>query len=84
MKSIVPSSSEHRVQKPMGEMEPLEIGKIINNSYSNAFVMRTASVETFEVMNLTDMKAKKCWTLKGSGLNVEIMPKGFQVTLEVE
>jgi hypothetical protein len=46
----------------MCEMLPLQVGRITkSHNYDNHIVMRTASSEKFEVMNLTEPGQDSCW-----------------------
>jgi len=50
--------------KPMKDMKPLEIGRIIetSSSYNGHYVMRTASSTNFEVIDLSKPGEDGCWT----------------------
>lgn len=68
----------------MGEMEPLQIGKIISipeqfmdrsSGTIGNIVMRTANSDSLEVIDLSNPRARGCWT-KHTSLNneVELLP----------
>jgi hypothetical protein len=68
----------------MHEMEPLTIGQIVNaplHGYKDAFVMRTASTEHFEVMNLSAPEEDSCWTDKHTDIEVRILHPSEYVTI---
>lgn len=72
---------------PMSEMKPMQIGTIIShpdnpNMYWDHVVMRTQSLEKFEIMDLSTMCPDKCWLYKNSTM-VDIWPVGSTITLEV-
>jgi len=47
---------------PMNQLKPLQAGIIVDGGrYNNHVVIRTASKETFEVMDLTRSTADRCW-----------------------
>ncbi len=62
--------------KVMSKMEPLEVGI----TKDNEIVMRTASVDQFEVMNLSNPGAGRCWTGTSSRL-VAKLTKAITATL---
>lgn len=73
------------VVKKMSDMEPLEVCVIFDkkhNSESKTIVMRTASTENFEVINLSLPGANKCWT-STIGLKVRELFPGETYTLEL-
>lgn len=64
-------------------MQPCDIGIIIQGSNSiGHIVMRTASKDKFEVMDLSCAGADKCWT-GGCSLKVQLLSGGESVTLTV-
>jgi len=65
--------------KEMGDLEPLEFGVVINGDYQGHLVMRTASVNKFEVIDLTAFGPDHCWTI-GNDLLIKLIPKA-QLTL---
>lgn len=66
--------------KPMSEMEPLEVCVVVGRT--EHIVMRTASTEKFEVMNLTDLKASNCWIHKDCQIKVKPYT-GKEITLKL-
>lgn len=71
---------------PMNEMKPCQIGIIISsydNKYNSTLVMRTASTNNFEIMDLTHPGTDSCWS-KGVSLRVQLLQKGDSITLTVE
>lgn len=86
MEVVLKKKEKHTVVK-MSEMEPLQIGKIISGeSYKGNIVMRTASVDTFEVMNLTIFRTNRCWTSREriNTIEVELLPPTTSVKLVIE
>jgi len=61
----IEGAKEYGQVSTMDEMKPLEIGVICEapgNSNKGHLVMRTASTQNFEVINLTDPREDGCWT----------------------
>jgi len=69
----------------MGDMKPLEVGEIVGagSDYCGHKVMRTASVNGFEVIDLSEMKANICWVIKECNLPVRLLGKGETLLLEL-
>jgi len=69
----------------MSGMRPCEWGRIIysERSYNGHLVMRTASRNKFEVMDMTDMRIDNCWTHRDSYTMVELAKKGEKFTFEI-
>lgn len=77
------SNLDTKIVKTITEMKPLEVGRIISkNSYKDAIVMRTASSEKFEVMNLSEPGLDACW-ITDSDYEVELLPEKHQVSLAI-
>jgi len=56
--------------KPMKDMQPLEVCVVVSNGpYYDHVVMRTASMVSVEVMDLTQPKCGGCWA---GGANDEV------------
>ena len=72
----------------MREMEPLQIGRIVNPEYpvyKKTIVMRTASTRHFEVMILSPNQGEdRCWTNNTIDLKVELLPAGTKLILTVK
>jgi len=85
MFKLIKSQSEISEGKSLGEMEPCEIGRVINGCYKGCIVMRTASIDKFEVMNLSHPGVDSCWTNTRLGVGIRVIPleKGEKLTLEV-
>jgi len=69
----------------MCELKPLQMARVSPNtvnpeSCNNHIVMRTASIDKVEVMDLTSPGPNECWTGEPS-LMVELLPDGFEVKL---
>lgn len=81
---------EVSIEKPerttilMSDMMPFDIGVIDHpGSMSDGHVvMRTASYEHFEVMDLSNPGEDSCWD-ENSTLRVRLLPAGTRVTLTV-
>jgi hypothetical protein len=85
-KLISEGTAQERRTVKMSEMRPCEWGRIIYSarSYNGHLVMRTASRNKFEVMDMTDMRIDSCWTHKDSYTMVELAKKGEKFTFEIE
>ena len=66
----------------MGEMKPLQTGIIYGGRYGGNIIMRTASSEKFEVIDLSLFGKDKCWTSELSGIQVEIVEAEITVTIK--
>lgn len=66
----------------MSEMEPGDIGIILEGNYEQHYVMRTLDTIKFEVMDLTGGEPNHCWTSLNS-IKIELLPKGTEITLIV-
>ena len=64
----------------MGNMKTLDIGRIRGGEYEGHVVMRTASTDKFEVMNMTESRTDVCWT-KHNTLQVELFKSGEAITI---
>ena len=63
MFTIISSEATDIKVVDMKDMKPLEIGKICGDCDLNgSFVMRTASTDKFEVMDLSHPGEDVCWT----------------------
>ena len=71
---------------PMNKMKPLDIGVIIEDPEDcychDHVVMRTTSLEHFEVIDLTYLKEGSYWT-EDSKLKVRLLPSGTQITINI-
>lgn len=77
------SQEERSVVIPMNEMEPCAIGVVCDYSrYDGHYVMRTASIDEFEVMDLSRPDPDACWDER-CDRNVRLLPVGSWVTLTV-
>ena len=61
-----------RTTTTMGEMNPLQIGRITSTYCKGHIIMRTASKYNFEIINLSHPKAGNCWNLKGNKTPIEL------------
>lgn len=62
----------------MSTMQPCQVGWV-NYNDEEILVMRTASVDRFEVMDLTNFQKDSCWS-GGSCLLVELITEPVTVT----
>jgi len=69
-------------EMPMKNMPPCSLACIIEGQYKGHIVLRTASQNTCEVMNLTEPDADFCWTGKPL-TTVKMLEPGEKITLEV-
>lgn len=83
-KIIIESNCESEPRRiPMSEMQPGDVGFIVISSSKihtkGNLVMRTLSTHKFEVMDLTQGKADKCWINEETLLTVELLKPGEEV-----
>jgi len=83
MFKLIKSQSEISEGRSLGEMEPCEIGRVINGCYKGCIVMRTASTDKFEVMNLSHPGVDSCWSCRITGIKIASLQKGERITLEI-
>lgn len=69
---------------PMFKMKPLQVGVIVgNDDCTGEYVMRTCSVEKFEVILLTDSGFTRCWTNDKCDLDIRLLGKDEKLALEL-
>lgn len=68
----------------MGDMKPLQVAKIIESSSARLgnLVMRTATANHFEVIDLSDPGEEACW-IQPSRIRVELLPPGEVVEISI-
>jgi len=66
----------------MCDMEPLQVGQIVENGYSNEYVMRTQNIDVFEVMNLSNSEPDGCWE-EDVGIKVRLLEQDEKITIEL-
>ena len=69
----VKTQDKNSETKLMSEMDPLEVCVVCDHSmgsYNGTLVMRTASLDNFEVINLSNLGADICWEDPNSNLRV--------------
>lgn len=67
----------------MKYMEPLEVGIVVDDiMYGGDYVMRTASYDKFEVMNISNARRCKCWCNYPT-LKVRLLGEGEKLTIEL-
>ena len=67
----------------MGEMKPLQVGRIISKDNTDGhYVCRTSSIGTFEVMDLTIPCPNGCWSI-GESRKVKLLPPGESIYLRL-
>jgi hypothetical protein len=66
----------------MDEMKPLQVGVVHSSQYKGIYVLRTASVDKFEVMNLSDPQADECW-LDSTNQMVRLLDADESLTIEL-
>ena len=68
----------------MRNMKPMQVGVVVTDDckqgYIGRYVMRTASTEKFEVMDLSKPGQNKCWT-GNPNLEVRLLEEGESITL---
>ena len=82
---IKTSGAQDIVTIPMGNMKPLQVGKIVGGCRDGQYVMRTQCADYFEVMNLSDSGRDHCWSNlgRGNGLKVKLLGHNESVTLKI-
>jgi len=78
--------SEQRRSSTMADIQPLEIGVIIDHKsvHYGHVVMRTASTGKIEVMDLTSPGIDVCWTDNIPDIPVRIYQSGTRVAIIVK
>lgn len=71
---------ENAVVTTMGMMAPCDIGITDDGT----IVMRTAAVDKFEVMDLSDPGPNRCWCDIMMVTPVRLFPRGSEITLVVK
>jgi len=69
----------------MSKLEPLQVAIVVDDNGSGSYnhvVMRTASEDEFEVMDLTVPGIDRCWTTPNN-VAVSLLEPGEVVTLEI-
>lgn len=64
----------------MSEMKPLEVARIVDDIYTDTIVMRTSSIDHFEVMDISNPKVNDYWSA-GASLKVELIKHTITVEL---
>lgn len=82
MEVKIVNSNEDKNVKFLSDMKPWEVGEIVSVHNHGDIVMRTASVDRFEVMNLSKAAVDCCWTSRSSTLKVRII-EGAKLTLHI-
>jgi len=67
----------------MCDMKPLQVGIVVDNSYTGTIVMRTTDINRFEVMDLTKPGPDCCWTDIECDHKVKLLPPGETITIEL-
>lgn len=70
-------------------MKPYDIGVIVSSKYpryNGVIVIRAASLDKKEVMNLSRQEADFCWTDfdRISDLQVRLLPAGIELKITIE
>ena len=71
----------------MYHMKPLQVGRIVcngNDMRNNHLVMRTASTEKFEVIDLSEYREGACWTNPGVDHDVKLLRPDEEVTITLK
>ena len=71
----------------MYHMKPLQVGRIVcngNDMRNNHLVMRTASTEKFEVIDLSEYEEDACWTDPEASYNVKLLAPDEEVTITLK
>ena len=83
MLSIIKDVEETEDVIAMGKMKPLEVAVIVDGDYEGHYVMRTASLDKFEVFSLTNPKEDECWTSANCGIEVRRLNKNESITIKL-
>ncbi|MDB4461435.1 hypothetical protein N9043_00645 [bacterium] len=73
----------------MGDMKPLQVGIIVGNyhGYFGHYVMRTAAISSFEVMNLSNPREGGCWSSNtpdsSCDIKVRLLGEGESITIKL-
>ena len=81
MLRIVGETNESKRIVKMCDMKPYQAGTLLSGTQQGHIVMRTASSQKFEVMDLTVAAEKVSWC-DGSGLEVELLTE--PITVEID
>jgi len=78
-------AKDHGKIIPMSAMCPLAIGVICESTNNKGhIVMRTASTENFEIMDLTNPEEDSCWTDRASSTRIKVfIPTETVFTLRI-
>jgi hypothetical protein len=70
--------------KPMSKMRPLEVCVVVGEcGYKGHVVMRTASIDSFEVIDLTELREDYCWEDNAVPINVKPY-EGDSITIRLK
>jgi len=86
MLKIKEVSDKHGEGIPMNKMQPLQIAVIIDRDYPEYFghyVLRTASKDTFEVVDLSVWEPNYCWTDNDADLRVKLLERDKKLVIEI-
>ena len=79
---LIEEKQNKDVVKPMSEMKPLEVCVIVGGVYMDSVVLRTASLDDFEVMDILHSGEDSCWTGRPNE-KVRELREGETYTLEL-
>lgn len=70
----------------MKDMEPLQVARVVDNSsaikkYKNHIVMRTASIDNFEVFSITASRPDACWTNNDCTVSVVLLDTPIEIKI---
>jgi len=68
----------------MCDMKPLQVGYVVGGFYNGHLVMRTASIDKFEVIDLTQYREDTCWTDLEIDHNVKLLVPDEEVTITLK
>lgn len=68
---------------PMSEMEPCQIAQIVEPGAQNngEIVLRSAGVDSFEVMSLTNFRKDSCWLSSDCPISVRLLTEPLTIIL---
>lgn len=77
MKTVIKTEAGKKKTIPMSTMQPCQLGWCMYDGVK-ILVMRTASVDRFEVVDLTNFRKDSCWF--GGCIAVELITEPVTVT----
>ena len=84
IKIIREAKEENERFTTIGKMNPLQVGVIVSSpSNKGKYVMRTASIHKFEVLNLSHPREGGCWINEDSTVKVRLLNADESITIKL-